>query len=129
MRELLAMRELKARRSAARCPSHPGALLREEVFPALHLTVTEAAAKLGVSRQTLHGILAERSSITPEMAVRIGKLCGDDGAIWLRMEQAHDLWRARRHRGVDPNAARAAAAALSIETDPARTERRARISG
>src|SRR5215213_5938024 len=91
----LAIRELKASRSAARCPSHPGALLREEVFPALHLTVTEAAAKLGVSRQTLHGILAERSSITPEMAVRLGKLCGDDGAIWLRMQQAHDLWRAR----------------------------------
>jgi len=52
-------------------------LLREDILPALRLTVTSAAAKLGVSRQTLHTILAERSAVTPEMAVRLGKLCGD----------------------------------------------------
>jgi addiction module HigA family antidote len=78
------------------CPSHPGALLREEVLPALGLTIKDAAAKLGVSRQMLHAILAEKSAVTPEMALRVGKLCGDGGAIWLRMQQAHDLWKAER---------------------------------
>ena len=75
-------------------PSHPGALLREDVLPALRLTVTAAAAKLGVSRQTLHAILAERAAVTPAMAVRLGKLCGDGAQIWLRMQMAHDLWQA-----------------------------------
>jgi addiction module HigA family antidote len=77
-------------------PSHPGTLLREDVLPALALTVTEAAARLGVSRQTLHAILAERAAVTPEMAVRLGKLCGDGGRVWLAMQQAHDLWAAER---------------------------------
>ena len=77
-------------------PSHPGVLLREEILPALRLTVKDAAAKLGVSRQTLHAILSEKSAVTPEMAVRLGKLCGDGPGIWLRMQQAHDLWQAER---------------------------------
>ncbi len=77
-------------------PSHPGALLRQDVLPALRLTVKAAAEKLGVSRQTLHAILSERSSVTPEMAVRLGKLCGDRPDIWLRMQMAHDLWQAKR---------------------------------
>lgn len=77
-------------------PSHPGALLREDVLPALRLTVKDGAAKLGVSRQTLHAILTEKSAVTPEMAVRLGKLCGDGPCIWLRMQIAHDLWQAER---------------------------------
>jgi addiction module HigA family antidote len=77
-------------------PSHPGALLRKDVLPALQLTITAAAEKLEVSRQTLHAILAERSAVTPEMAVRLGKLCGDGPDIWLRMQMAHDLWQAKR---------------------------------
>jgi addiction module HigA family antidote len=77
-------------------PSHPGELLREDILPALRLTVKAAAEKLGVSRQTLHAILAERSGVTPEMAVRLGKLCGDGPDIWLRMQMAHDLWQAKR---------------------------------
>jgi len=61
---------------------HPGALLREDVLPALRVSVTAAAEKLGVSRQTLHAILAERAANTPEMAMRIGKFCGNGPAIW-----------------------------------------------
>ena len=44
------------------------------------------AAKLGVSRQTLHAILTEKASITPAMAMRIGKLCGNGPGLWLRMQ-------------------------------------------
>ena len=80
----------------ARQPTHPGALLREDVLPALRIGVTEAAEKLGVSRQTLHAILAERASVTAEMAVRLGKFCGNGPAVWLRMQLARDLWQAQR---------------------------------
>jgi addiction module HigA family antidote len=77
-------------------PSHPGVLLRDVILPALHLTVKDAEVYLGISRQTLHAILSGKSAVTPEMAVRLGKLCGDGAGIWLRMQQAHDLWRAER---------------------------------
>ncbi len=77
-------------------PAHPGAVLRDTVLPALRLSVKDAAEKLGVSRQALHNVLAERSAVTPEMALRIGKLCGNGGGVWLRMQQARDLWQAER---------------------------------
>ena len=77
-------------------PTHPGALLREDVLPALGISVTGAAGKLGVSRQSLHAVLAERSGVTVDMAVRLGKLCGNGAGLWLRMQQAHDLWRAEQ---------------------------------
>lgn len=77
-------------------PTHPGAMLREDVLPALGLPVLRAAEALGVSRQALHAILAERAGVTPEMAVRLGKLCGNGPGLWLRMQQAHDLWRAEQ---------------------------------
>jgi addiction module HigA family antidote len=70
--------------------------LREDVLPALGLSVTQAAQHLGITRQTLHAILGERASVTPEMALRLGKLCGNGPGLWLRMQQARDLWRAER---------------------------------
>jgi addiction module HigA family antidote len=90
------MTECRVKGPPAWQPSHPGELLREEVLPALRLTVKAAAEQLGVSRQTLHANLAERSAVTPEMAVRLGKLCGDGAGIWLKMQMAHDLWQAKR---------------------------------
>ncbi len=78
----------------ARCPTHPGELLREDVLPALGLSVSEAARQLGVTRQTLHRLMAGSHGITPEMAVRLGKFCGNGPTLWLRMQQAFDLWRA-----------------------------------
>ncbi len=80
----------------SRQPTHPGAMLREDVLPALGLPVLHAAEALGVSRQALHAILAERAGVTPEMALRLGKLCGNGPSLWLRMQQAHDLWRAEQ---------------------------------
>ena len=77
-------------------PTHPGALLREDVLPALNVSTAQAARALGVSRQALHAILSERAAVTPEMAMRLGKLCGNGPGLWLRMQQARDLWRAER---------------------------------
>jgi len=80
---------------ARRQPVHPGEILREDVLPALRLSVAEAARQLRVPRQALHRILSGRSAVTPEMALRLGRFCGNGPDLWLRMQQAHDLWRAR----------------------------------
>jgi antitoxin HigA-1 len=76
--------------------THPGAILREDILPALGLSVSEAARQLGVTRQTLHRIMAEKVSVTLEMAARLGRFCGNGPGLWLRMQQACDLWRAER---------------------------------
>ncbi len=99
---------------AGRAPTHPGEILREDMLPALGLTVKDAAAALGVSRQTLHAILSERQGVTPEMALRLGKFCGNGPGIWLRMQTAYDLWHAER-RFAD-EIARIPRAAERIET-------------
>ncbi|MCC7015821.1 MAG: HigA family addiction module antidote protein [Rhodospirillales bacterium] len=78
-----------------RIPTHPGALLREDVLPALRMSVSAAARALGVSRQMLHKILSERAPVTPEMAVRLGKFVGDGPDVWIRMQTAHDVAKAR----------------------------------
>jgi len=73
--------------------------LREDVLPALKLTVTEAAKRLRVTRQQLHRILAEDSGISPEMALRLGKFCGNGPHLWIRMQEAYDLWQAEKRIG------------------------------
>lgn len=81
-------------------PTHPGEILRDDILPALGLTVAEAAKALRVSRQTLHRILSGKMAVSPEMAVRLGKFCGNGPGLWLRMQAAYDLWHAeRRLRG------------------------------
>lgn len=81
-------------------PTHPGEILRDDVLPALGLSVIEAAKELRVSRQTLHRILAGKTAVSPEMAVRLGKFCGNGPGLWLRMQAAYDLWHAeKRLRG------------------------------
>jgi addiction module HigA family antidote len=90
--------EMAARRPI-RAPTHPGAILREDVLPALKLTITEAAKRLRVTRQQLHRILAEESGISPEMALRLGKFCGNGPHLWMGMQGAFDLWQARRKIG------------------------------
>jgi addiction module HigA family antidote len=90
------MTEYAAKRDPNRVPTHPGEILKEEVLPALDMSVTEAATELRVSRQTLHRILAGKAAVTPEMALRLGKFCGNGPGIWLRMQEAFDLWHARR---------------------------------
>ena len=85
-----------APRDPNRLPTHPGELLREDVLPATGKTKTEIAAMLGISRQHLYEILEEPKPISASIAVRFGKLFGDDGGVWLRMQAAHDLWKAAR---------------------------------
>ena len=80
-------------------PTHPGALLREVVLPELAITQGEFAYRLGVSRRTVSEILHERRPVTPDMAIRLGKLLGNGAGLWLRMQQAVDLWTLERQGG------------------------------
>ena len=80
-------------------PMHPGELLREEILPALHRPKTEIAKLLGVSRQTLYDILEERQPVTPGMALRLGKLCGNGPDLWLNLQKRYDLQRAQEELG------------------------------
>jgi addiction module HigA family antidote len=80
-------------------PIHPGEYLREDVLPALGKPKAEIARLLGVSRQTLYDILSEKQPVTAPMALRIGKLCGDGGRIWLTLQHAYDLQTAERDLG------------------------------
>jgi len=77
-------------------PSHPGELLREIIEEHLRMAVSDAARQLRVSRQTLHRILSQRAGVTPGMALRLGKFLGNGPGLWLRMQEAHDLWHAER---------------------------------
>ncbi len=89
------MAEYAAKRGASRCPSHPGALL-DEIIPATGKTKVEIASLLGISRQQLYDIIRERKPVSPQVAVRLGKLFGDGAAVWLRQQAAHDAWKAER---------------------------------
>jgi addiction module HigA family antidote len=71
--------------------THPGELLREDVLPALSKPKTEIAHLLGISRQTLYDILDEKQPITPAMALRFGKLCGNGPDLWMNMQIKYDL--------------------------------------
>lgn len=72
-------------------PIHPGEVLREDVLPAVGRSKTEVAKLLGVSRQTLHDLLAERQPVTTRMALRLGRLFGNGPELWLRLQQNFDL--------------------------------------
>src|SRR5438552_18988802 len=93
------MPEYAAKHDPNRCPTHPGELLRE-VIPATGRSKTEIASLLGISRQHLYDILAERKPVSPAVAVRLGKLFGDGAGVWVRMQAAYDTWNAERKEDV-----------------------------
>jgi addiction module HigA family antidote len=70
---------------------HPGELLREDIIPALNITHIKFAQALGTSRNTLQAILREERAVTPNMAARLGKVCGNGPGLWLRLQTAYDL--------------------------------------
>ena len=79
-----------------RRPTHPGEVLREDVIKPLGLTVTEAAKRLGVTRKTLSALINCKASMSPEMAVRIGKATRTSPESWLYMQAKLDLWLAEQ---------------------------------
>ena len=79
-----------------RMPTHPGAVLREDVLPAMGLSVTELTRRLHMSRQSLHRILAEEQPITAATALKLARLLDTSAEVWLNMQRNRDLWEQRR---------------------------------
>ena len=79
-------------------PPHPGEILRSLCLEPLGLSVTDAAAGLGVSRKTLSAILNGRAGISPEMAVRLSIAFKTSAESWLNQQLQYDLWRAEKLR-------------------------------
>ncbi|TCV79108.1 HigA family addiction module antitoxin [Sulfurirhabdus autotrophica] len=81
-------------------PPHPGETLKEDILPALDLTVTEAAAQLGVTRAAFSRVLNGRAAISPVMALRLegwlGVNNGGRADLWITQQATYDLWQARK---------------------------------
>ncbi len=85
------------RNRITRPPTHPGVFFAEEILPHLgRRTIGEIAALLGVSRQTLHRVMNGATAVTADMAVRLGKMCGNGPELWLNMQARYDAWEASR---------------------------------
>lgn len=95
-------------------PPHPGLTLRDDVLPALGLSVTQAAEQLGVSRVALSRVLNGRAAISPDMALRIeawlGVARGGNARVWLAEQSAYDVWQAEQRFKVAPMRVQAAPA-------------------
>jgi len=81
-------------------PVHPGEIIREDVLPEVGLSVTAAAKALGVSRQMLHDILAERKPLSAVMCLRISRLLGSTPEFWMRLQADYDLKKAVQDKEV-----------------------------
>ena len=75
-----------------RRPTHPGAILREDVLPETGITQAQLAEILGVSRRTVSEILHEHRPVTTDMAHRLARVFNTTPAFWLRLQEALDIW-------------------------------------
>lgn len=91
----------KSLRDPKRRPTHPGAILREDVLPHLGMTQKEFADRLGVSRVTVSEVIHEKRPVSPDMAMRLGHCLGNGPEIWLRMQQTLDLWDLEQRGGYE----------------------------
>ena len=73
-------------------PPHPGEFLREDYIPEYGLSIAGLAGKLGVSKQTVNELVRERRAVSPDMALRLGRLFGTTAQYWLNLQRNVDLW-------------------------------------
>ena len=102
---------MKSLRNPNRKPTHPGAVLREDMLPELGITQATLASHLGVSRLTVSDLLHEKRALTAEMAVRVAKVIGGTPESWLHMQEALNLWEAQAKCKDNPAIAPSALAA------------------
>jgi addiction module HigA family antidote len=86
------MTEVYERGAVTRAPTHPGAILREDVLPALGVSKAEFARRVNISRPMLYDILNEVRPVTTAMALRLGKVLGNGPNVWIGMQQRYDLF-------------------------------------
>jgi antitoxin HigA-1 len=79
-----------------RRPTHPGEMLREDFLPDYGLSVSSLASAVGVSRQSINELLRGRRAVSPEMALRLGRLFGNSPEFWLNAQRSVDLWDAQQ---------------------------------
>jgi len=77
-------------------PPHPGEIIWEFCVEPLHITVTEAAKALGVTRKTFSALLNGRAGISSEMALRLSKVFGRTPEGWLKLQIQYDLWKVKQ---------------------------------
>ena len=77
-------------------PCHPGEILREIVLPAVNRPASEVAKALGITQKHLSELVSEKTSLSPELAIRLEAAFGRTATAWLRMQETYDLWHARR---------------------------------
>jgi len=77
-------------------PPHPGRIVRQECIEPLGLTITEAAERLGVTRQTLDKLVNSKTGISPEMSIRLSKAFGSSPDMWLGLQMEFDLAKAEK---------------------------------
>jgi len=82
-----------------RKPTHPGAILREDILPELGMSQTELARRLNVSRLTVSDLIHEKRALSADMAMRLARLLDTTPESWLAMQQALDLWELENERG------------------------------
>lgn len=82
-----------------RKPTHPGELIREDLLTETGLSQTKLAQLMGVSRRTVSEIVNERRRVTPDIGFRLAKVFNSTPEMWLNMQQALDLWEARKTHG------------------------------
>ena len=87
---------MKSPRSPNRNPAQPGAVIREDVLPALNMKQGEFATNLGVSRLTVSELLLEKRPLTPETAVHLAKVLHTTPESWMNMQTALDLWQLKQ---------------------------------
>ncbi|MBU3623949.1 HigA family addiction module antitoxin [Polynucleobacter sp. AP-Latsch-80-C2] len=104
----------KSLRSINRKPTHPGAILREDVLPALGITQAVFASHLGVSRLTVSDLLHEKRGVSAEMAVRLARVVGGTPESWLHMQEALDLWEVEQKFRNHPESAPTPLPALAL---------------
>ena len=85
---------------------HPGEIIKQDILPSAGLSVTDAAKALGVSRQMLHDILAERKPLSAVMCLKVSRLFGSTPEFWMRLQAAYDLKRAEQNEKVMQSVAR-----------------------
>ncbi|WP_089724721.1 HigA family addiction module antitoxin [Candidatus Thiosymbion oneisti] len=77
-------------------PPHPGEFIQATYMQPFNLSCRYLAEQLNVAASTLNRVLKTQSSISPEMAIRLSKALGRSPESWLAMQDAYDLWQAKK---------------------------------
>ena len=82
--------------SRGMAPLHPGVILKGLYLDGVKISITEAAAKLGVARKTLSQLINGHMGVRAEMAIRLSKALNTTPQLWMNMQQSYDLWIAEK---------------------------------